>query len=85
MSHVINRNAMRETIQNKKHAIFITKRCEGVSLMYRRYAVIEVSPFIFRVYLENKGRWERVEGVVSFLVWNGEFQGYDDITSLIEE
>ncbi|ALA45202.1 hypothetical protein ADS69_00097 [Enterobacter phage phiEap-3] len=79
-----NNKAISETITNKKHAIFITKYCEGVTLLYRRYAVIELSPCIYKTYKENNGYWERCDDLVSFLMWNGEFQGYDDITPLIK-
>lgn len=87
MSHVINRNAITATRSNKKHAIFIARYCANISggLQYRRYAVIELSPYVFKEYVEKDGKWEAHSGVVSFLVWNGEFQGYDDISSLIEE
>lgn len=86
MSHVINNKAIEATRTNKQHAIFITRYCgAGTELLYRRYAVIELSPFVYKQYQEHNGKWIECKDVVSFLVWNGEFQGYDDITSLIEE
>lgn len=86
MSYVTNQKALRETLTNKKHAMFITKYTgEGVELLYRRFAVIEVSPFIYKEYIEHDGKWIPHPEVASFLEWNGEFQGFDDISSLIEE
>ena len=87
MSHVANRNAIAATRQNKKHAIFIARYCGDINggLQYRRYALIELSPYVFKEYLEQDGKWVEHKGVFSFLVWNGEFQGYDDISSLISE
>lgn len=87
MSHVVNRNVIAKTLDNKKHAIFIARYCGDINggLQYRRYAVIELSPYIFKGYVEQGGKWVEHGEIVSFLVWNGEFQGYDDISSLIEE
>lgn len=83
MSYVANRNAIEETRINKKHAIFITRY--SIKNQLNRYAVIEVSAFIYRTYKEINGKWERCEDLQNFLMWNGDFQGYDDISSLIIE
>lgn len=87
MSIVKNRNAIEATRHNKQHAIFIARYCSSINggLRYRRYAVIELSPYIYKEYREENGKWIEIEGVTSFLIWNGEFQGYDDISTLIEE
>lgn len=77
-NHVTNSKAIHETLRNNQYAIFITMRDY-------RYAVKEVSPNIYQCFAEVRGGWERCEQLSNFLVWNGEFQGYDDITSIIIE
>lgn len=76
MSHVTNQKAIDAT-NSEKYAIFITK-------LNNRYAVKAI-PGGYASYLETNRGWWRVDNVANFLIWNGEFQGFDDISSLIEE
>lgn len=76
MSHVTNQKAIDST-NDSKYAIFITR-------MNNRYAV-RVALGGYHTFIETNRGWERCEGLANFLVWNGEFQCYDDITSLINE
>ncbi|MEG0209080.1 MULTISPECIES: hypothetical protein [Gammaproteobacteria] len=77
MSNVANQRAINETIRYGMYAIFITRR-------NIRYAVKDCGVTI-KTYKEGDGVWERVDNLSNFLVWNAEFQGHDDISSLIEE
>lgn len=77
MSHVINQRAINETHRHVLWAIFITR--DG-----QRYAVRDHG-FKCNTYAELDGRWVHTSNLSNFLVWNGEFQGHDDISSLIEE
>lgn len=77
MSHVTNQKAIDATTHNGKWAIFITRD-------HQRYAVRDHG-FRVNTYAELGGKWIHTSNLSNFLVWNGEFQGYDDISSLIEE
>lgn len=81
MSFVDNRNSIEATQYNKKYAIFITKH--SIKGVFKRYAIIETSPFIYKTYEEMGGEWHRCENLSNFLMWNGDFQGYDDISSIV--
>ncbi|ALT58125.1 hypothetical protein JMPW2_003 [Escherichia phage JMPW2] len=35
--------------------------------------------------MEDKGKWVWCENLANFLVWNADLQGFDDISTLIEE
>lgn len=77
MSHVANQKAIDATANKMTFAIFITR-------MNNRYAV-RFDGLKYLTYIETNRGWESCECLANFLVWNGEFQGYDDITSLIAE
>lgn len=76
MSHVNNQKAIDSTSETL-FAIFISR-------MNNRYAVNR-DGIGYKTYIETHGRWERCENLANFCVWNCEFQGFDDITSLIVE
>lgn len=76
MSHVTNQQAIDSTSETS-YAIFITR-------MNKRYAV-QVAPGGYRTFIETNGGWESCENLANFLVWNGELQGFDDITSITHE
>lgn len=76
MSHVINQRAIDST-DSRKFAIFITR-------MNNRYAV-RTKPGGYVTYIETNRGWEHCENLANFLVWNAEFQGFDDISSIIAE
>ncbi|AYP69401.1 hypothetical protein phi2457T_0004 [Shigella phage phi2457T] len=76
MSIIKNQQAIDSTSHNC-FAIFITRD-------NKRFAVRAV-PGGYKTYMENNGKWVRCENLANFLVWNGEFQGRDDISTLIEE
>lgn len=77
MSHVTNQKAIDQTYMEKFCAIFITR-------MNQRYAV-KFDGLNYKTYKEINGKWERCENLSNFLVWNGELQGHDDISTLISE
>lgn len=76
MSIVKNQQAIDST-NNNRFAIFITRD-------NKRFAV-KVVPGGYNTYMEDNGKWVRCDNLSNFLVWNSEFQGYDDISTLIEE
>lgn len=76
MSIVTNQKAIDSTNETR-FAIFITR-------MNNRFAVT-VAPGGYKTYMETNRGWERCDNLANFLVWNGELQGFDDITSLIQE
>lgn len=77
MSIVINQKAINETYDRVLWAIFITRNGQ-------RYAVRDHG-FKCNTFVELEGCWVHTSNLSNFLVWNGEFQGHDDISSLIEE
>lgn len=76
MSIVKNQQAIDSTSHNR-FAIFITRD-------NKRFAV-KVVPGGCNTYMENNGKWVRRENLATFLVWNSNLQGFDDISTLIEE
>lgn len=76
MSHVTNQKAIDSTNETR-YAIFITR-------VNNRYAV-RVAPGGYRTFIETNRGWEHCDNLANFLVWNGELQGFDDITSIIHE
>ncbi|EOT8607569.1 hypothetical protein ACNEL3_003836 [Shigella sonnei] len=76
MSIVKNQQAIDST-NNSRFAIFITS-------MGRRFAVKAV-PGGYKTYMEDNGKWVWCENLANFLVWNAALQGFDDISTLIEE
>ncbi len=76
MSIVKNQQAIDSTSYNR-FAIFITRD-------NKRFAVKAV-PGGYNTYMEDNGKWVLCDNLSNFLVWNGEFQGRDDISTLIEE
>ncbi|QLF82444.1 hypothetical protein F10C_005 [Escherichia phage vB_EcoS_Chapo] len=76
MSIVKNQQAIDST-NNNRFAIFITS-------IGRRFAVKAV-PGGCKTYMEDNGKWVWCENLANFLVWNADLQGFDDISTLIEE
>lgn len=76
MSIIKNQQAIDST-NNNHFAIFITRD-------NKRFAV-KVVPGGYNTYMEDKGKWVRCDNLSNFLVWNAELQGFDDISTLIEE
>lgn len=76
MSIVKNQQAIDST-NNNRFAIFITS-------IGRRFAVKAV-PGGYKTYMEDNGKWVLCENLANFLVWNADIQGFDDISTLIEE
>ncbi len=76
MSIVKNQQAIDST-NNNRFAIFITRD-------NKRFAV-KVVPGGYNTYMEDNGKWVRCDNLSNFLVWNAELQGFDDISTLIEE
>lgn len=76
MSIVKNQQAIDST-NNNRFAIFITS-------MGRRFAVKAV-PGGHKTYMEDNGKWVWCDNLANFLVWNADLQGFDDISTLIEE
>ncbi|BBU41798.1 hypothetical protein H1N98_gp27 [Escherichia phage vB_EcoS-DELF2] len=76
MSIVKNQQAIDSTSHNR-FAIFITRD-------NKRFAV-KVVPGGYNTYMEDNGKWVRCDNLSNFLVWNAELQGFDDISTLIEE
>ncbi|ARW57191.1 hypothetical protein HOR79_gp04 [Escherichia phage vB_EcoS_SH2] len=76
MSIVKNQQAIDST-NNNRFAIFITRD-------NKRFAV-KVVPGGYNTYMEGNGKWVRCDNLSNFLVWNAELQGFDDISTLIEE
>lgn len=76
MSIIKNQQAIDSTNTNR-FAIFITS-------MGRRFAVKAV-PGGYKTYMEDNGKWVRCDNLANFLVWNADLQGFDDISTLIEE
>lgn len=64
-----------EATSATKYAIFITREMQ-------RYAV-NTDGLKWFTYKEHLGRWEPVSDISAFFMFNGTFQGFDDITSLI--
>ncbi|QHR71295.1 hypothetical protein tonnikala_24 [Escherichia phage tonnikala] len=73
MSVVANQKAIDQT-NDKRFAIFITRN-------HKRYAVKAIHGG-YATYMELSGGWYRCENLSNFLVWNAEFQGFDDISSI---
>ncbi|MDQ4166604.1 hypothetical protein bas13_0060 [Escherichia phage LeonhardEuler] len=76
MSIVKNQQAIDSTSHNR-FAIFITS-------IGRRFAV-KAAPGGYKTYMEDNGKWVWCENLANFLVWNADLQGFDDISTLIEE
>lgn len=76
MSIVKNQQAIDST-NNNCFAIFITRD-------NKRFAV-KVVPGGYNTYMEDNGKWVLCDNLSNFLVWNAELQGFDDISTLIEE
>lgn len=76
MSIVKNQQAIDST-NNNRFAIFITS-------MGRRFAVKAV-PGGYKTYMEDNVKWVWCDNLANFLVWNADLQGFDDISTLIEE
>lgn len=76
MSIVKNQQAIDST-NNNRFAIFITS-------IGRRFAVKAV-PGGYKTYMEDNGKWVWCDNLANFLVWNAGLQGFDDISTLIEE
>lgn len=76
MSIVKSQQAIDST-NNNRFAIFITRD-------NKRFAV-KVVPGGYNTYMEDNGKWVRCDNLSNFLVWNAELQGFDDISTLIEE
>lgn len=76
MSIVKNQQAIDSTSHNR-FAIFITSD-------NKRFAV-KVVPGGYNTYMEYNGKWVRCDNLSNFLVWNADLQGFDDISTLIEE
>lgn len=76
MSSVKNQQAIDST-NNNRFAIFITS-------IGRRFAV-KVVPGGYKTYMEDNGKWVWCDNLANFLVWNADLQGFDDISTLIEE
>lgn len=76
MSIVKNQQAINST-NNNRFAIFITRA-------NNRYAV-QVAPGGYSTFIETNRGWERCDNLANFLVWNADFQGFDDISTLIKE
>lgn len=76
MSIVKNKQAIDST-NNNRFAIFITS-------IGRRFAVKAV-PGGYKTYMEDNGKWTWCDNLANFLVWNADLQGFDDISTLIEE
>lgn len=76
MSIVKNQQAIDST-NEKRFAIFITR-------INNRFAVT-ASPDGYKTYIETNRGWERCDNLANFLVWNADLQGFDDISTLIEE
>lgn len=76
MSIVKNQQAIDSTSQNR-FAIFITRD-------NKRFSVVAV-PGGHKTYMEDNGKWVRCDNLSNFLVWNADLQGFDDISTLIEE
>lgn len=76
MSIVKNQQAIDSTSQNL-FAIFITRE-------NKRFAVVAV-PGGHKTYMEDNGKWVLCDNLANFLVWNADLQGFDDISTLIEE
>lgn len=77
MSIAKNQQAIDATRNKNLWAIFITS-------MGQRYAV-RSGNCMDKTYRETNGKWERCENLANFLVWNADLQGFDDISTLIEE
>ena len=76
MSIVKNQQAIDSTNKNR-FAIFITR-------YNKRFAVMAV-PGGNKTYMEDSGKWVLCDNLANFLVWNADLQGFDDISTLIEE
>lgn len=78
MSIVKNQQAIDSTSHNR-FAIFITRD-------NKRFAV-SAAPGGYKTYMEDNGKWVQCDNPASFmfLVWDAELQGFDDISTLIEE
>ena len=76
MSIAKNQQAIDST-NNNRFAIFITRD-------NKRFAVKAESGG-YKTYMEDNGKWVRCDNLANFLVWNAELQGFDDISTLIEE
>jgi hypothetical protein len=76
MSIVKNQQAIDST-NNNRFAIFITS-------IGRRFAVKAVHGG-YKTYMEDNGKWVWCDNLANFLVWNADLQGFDDISTLIEE
>lgn len=76
MSIVKNKQAIDST-NNSRFAIFITS-------IGQRFAVKAV-PGGYKTYMEDNGKWVLCDNLANFMVWNADLQGFDDISTLIEE
>lgn len=78
-TEVENRNAI-EATDKTKFAIFI-KNING-----QRYAFnSDNGGFTNNTFKEVNGKWEHHdECLVTWAIWNADFQGFDDLTSLIK-
>lgn len=78
MTSTVENTRALEQCTNVKFAIFI-KPSNG-----QRYA-FNCNGLNHHTFKEVGGKWEKVDCLYAWAVWNANFQGFDDITSLIVE